>query len=151
MPENGDNGSIDLEIIGGVAPYSFSWSNDSEEQNQANLSSGMYTVTILDANNCSIEQTFSLIGTGLVDLKELNSFDIYPNPNNGIFTINATFENAVEGELRMINALGQVLFSQNYSGVEWKDNLSFANLSSGIYWLQINTEFGVKTKKVLVE
>ncbi len=151
MPQNGDDGSIDLEVIGGVTPYSFLWSNGSEEQNQFNLASGFYTVTITDLNGCVVEKTFDLSTSAINDLEILTSFEIYPNPNDGVFTVNINFENSVEGELRIINVVGQVLFSQDYSGREWKENLDLIELTSGIYWVQINTELGIKTKKLIVE
>jgi len=49
----GSNGSINLNVNGGTTPYSYLWSNGSTSQNQNNLSSGTYTVTITDANGCT--------------------------------------------------------------------------------------------------
>ncbi len=47
-----DNGSIDLTVSGGVAPYTFMWSNGMATEDISGLSEGMYIVTIMDANNC---------------------------------------------------------------------------------------------------
>ncbi|MDD4149008.1 MAG: SBBP repeat-containing protein [Bacteroidales bacterium] len=49
----GSDGGIVLTPIGGTEPYSFIWSNGSNEQNPANLSIGTYTVTISDSNDCT--------------------------------------------------------------------------------------------------
>ena len=50
------NGSIDITIGGGVAPYNFSWNNSSldGEEDPQNLSPGTYTVTVTDDNGCTI-------------------------------------------------------------------------------------------------
>jgi gliding motility-associated-like protein len=48
-----NTGSISLNVGGGTSPYSYSWSNGATSQNLTNLSSGTYSVTITDANNCS--------------------------------------------------------------------------------------------------
>ena len=40
-------------IFGGTPPYTFIWDNGSVSQSYDNLSAGVYTVTVTDANNCS--------------------------------------------------------------------------------------------------
>ena len=46
------NGSINLTVNGGTAPYSFVWSNGSTTQNQSMLLPGCYTVGVADAAGC---------------------------------------------------------------------------------------------------
>jgi hypothetical protein len=49
--------AIDLQVSGGVAPYSYNWSNGETSKNISNLCVGVYDVTITDANGCStVEQ-----------------------------------------------------------------------------------------------
>ena len=47
-------GSIALTVSGGTFPYSFLWSNNGETQNLSNVAFGTYSVTITDANGCSV-------------------------------------------------------------------------------------------------
>ena len=55
----GTNGSIDINVSGGTAPYLYDWSNDGSEdpdndnQDLNNLSSGNYTVTVTDILGCT--------------------------------------------------------------------------------------------------
>lgn len=49
----GSNGSIDLTVSGGVAPYTYLWSNGNTTQDISNLVVGTYTVTVTDANGCT--------------------------------------------------------------------------------------------------
>ncbi|WP_156026811.1 OmpA family protein [Sporocytophaga myxococcoides] len=50
----GDNkGALDLSVEGGVAPYSYSWSNGAKGQDITGLSKGNYSVKIIDANGCT--------------------------------------------------------------------------------------------------
>ncbi len=51
------NGSINSVITGGTANYSSVWSNGSATQNLTNIFAGTYSVTVTDANNCSLVQT----------------------------------------------------------------------------------------------
>jgi len=48
------NGNITLGVNGGVGGYSFNWNNNSNTQNLNNIAAGNYTVTITDANTCSM-------------------------------------------------------------------------------------------------
>ncbi len=48
-----NDGSINLTVTGGASPYSYSWSNGSNTEDIIGLAPGWYSVTVLDANNCS--------------------------------------------------------------------------------------------------
>ncbi|MEZ4776319.1 MAG: PKD domain-containing protein [Bacteroidia bacterium] len=47
------NGSIDLQVTGGIAPYTYAWSNGSTTQDLTQLSAGTYTVTVTDNLGCT--------------------------------------------------------------------------------------------------
>ncbi len=46
-------GSIDLTVVGGTAPFSYSWSNGFVFQDISSLVAGTYTVNITDAKGCT--------------------------------------------------------------------------------------------------
>ena len=56
----GNDGSIDITVSGGTTGYSYSWTGpNSFTSNQLsinNLSSGIYTLTVTDANDCSLSR-----------------------------------------------------------------------------------------------
>lgn len=59
---NGFNdGMATVNVINGSAPYSYSWQNNIQNESVQNLTAGSYTVTIVDANSCSVEATVLLI------------------------------------------------------------------------------------------
>jgi len=51
----GNDGSVTLGVSGGVGPYTYSWDHDAllTDSLATNLSAGMYTIVVTDANNCS--------------------------------------------------------------------------------------------------
>lgn len=54
-------GEIDLQIDGGVIPYSYSWSNLSIIEDLVNVGAGNYTVTVTDGYNCSFTDSTVII------------------------------------------------------------------------------------------
>jgi len=47
-------GSINTTVTGGTPPYVYVWSNGTNSADPTGLAAGSYTVTVTDANNCSI-------------------------------------------------------------------------------------------------
>ncbi|KAA3633076.1 MAG: HYR domain-containing protein [Bacteroidetes bacterium] len=56
----GNDGSIDLSVGAGTAPYSYSWSNGANTQDISGLTDGSYTVNVMDANGCTDMLTVNL-------------------------------------------------------------------------------------------
>jgi gliding motility-associated-like protein len=56
----GNNGLIDLTVVGGTLPYTYSWSNGATTQDISNLTAGNYVVQIYDANGCYLQQTYQV-------------------------------------------------------------------------------------------
>ena len=55
-----DDGSIATTTLGGVAPYSYNWSNGDTTQTVTGLSLGSYNLTITDANNCFVTESYTV-------------------------------------------------------------------------------------------
>ena len=58
-----NNGSIDLSVVGGAAPLTFSWSNGASSEDITNLAGGTYDYTVTDNNGCVVTGTASVIQT----------------------------------------------------------------------------------------
>ncbi|WP_295335133.1 PKD-like domain-containing protein [Flavobacterium sp.] len=55
-----NNGAINLIVSGGTPPFTYSWSNGATTEDLNNLVVGNYSVTVTDANNCSVTGQYSL-------------------------------------------------------------------------------------------
>ncbi|MBX2978338.1 MAG: gliding motility-associated C-terminal domain-containing protein [Flavobacteriales bacterium] len=58
---NGDcNGTISVVVTGGVAPYTYAWSDGQQSAQATGLCAGSYTLTVTDANGCTSDATFEV-------------------------------------------------------------------------------------------
>jgi hypothetical protein len=56
------NGAIDLNVSNGVSPYTYSWSHGPTTEDVSGLSTGLYTVTVTDANSV-VSKKYFVIGS----------------------------------------------------------------------------------------
>jgi subtilisin family serine protease len=54
------DGTINVQVTGGVAPYSYSWSNGANSQNLSNVGPGNYSVDVIDASACASSVSASI-------------------------------------------------------------------------------------------
>ncbi len=80
-----NDGTIQLNLTGGVAPVNLVWSDGSTQgTTRNNLSAGIYTATITDATGCSIVESFTIIDPQPLAL-DVNVTPVLNcnNPNSG--------------------------------------------------------------------
>lgn len=63
-----NSGSIDVNISGGTAPYSFNWSTGAATEDLVSLTAGSYTLTVTDGNNCTQQASYTVTGITAVDV-----------------------------------------------------------------------------------
>jgi SprB repeat/Secretion system C-terminal sorting domain len=59
-PATQQRGQVLSSVVGGVAPYTFLWSNGSTQANLTNVAPAIYTTTITDANGCTTSASHTL-------------------------------------------------------------------------------------------
>ncbi len=83
--------------------------------------------------------------TSIREIEGLN-FVVYPNPNNGTFTI--LNPGNKEYDINVVNALGENLVTQHSSGI--RVVIDLGNQKRGIYFVRISSEGQTQLTKVLV-
>ena len=132
------NGSIDnLLVSGGTAPYTYSWSDGSvvvsSSLNVDSLAVGNYSLTVTDANLCSVQLgPIEIYGASApqIDLSTAIS-----NPNC----------NEANGEIAggIINGGTQPFaYSWTYNGTAFSDSLNINQLDTGSYVLTVTDAGG---------
>jgi hypothetical protein len=105
------------------------------------------------ADTCFIDTPSNAItvnvATGIDDIQP-HSNSLYPNPNNGSFTLNTT--SASDVDLHIINQLGQVVWSQRNikAGVSGKIDIQTGSLPAGHYMLKMVTDGRTEMRKFSV-
>ncbi|MFI5219196.1 MAG: SprB repeat-containing protein [Bacteroidia bacterium] len=123
------NGSITLNLTGGVQPYSYLWSTSATGAALFTIGAGTYTITVTDLNLCTDEDTASIINipapAATVFLKtDVNCF----GGNNGSIDIDVSN--------------GTPPFSFLWSNAETTEDIS--NLPAGSYTVMV-TDFNLCT------
>lgn len=103
---NGDNGEINISLLGALPNYTFNWTttNGSGLSNsildQANLSVGDYALTLTNPNGCSASATFTIINTFVQINQPASQFSVAPQKNiNSVTAVSNLFPNPSNGHV----------------------------------------------------
>ncbi len=80
--------------------------------------------------------------TGVNNVDGASSIQLYPNPNNGSFTIKGNIYTNKEVDIKITNAVGQLVYSNNAlpQNQELNQQVNLPELANGTYQLTITTE-----------
>ncbi len=118
----GSNGSISVTAIGGVTPYSYSWSSGGNAPNEIGLSSGKYSVTVTDGNNCTV--TTSQNVSNNTPIAPVVAADATCGLNNGVV------------DVRPVGGLPPYNFNWSFGGT----NQIETGLSPGVYTVTVTDD-----------
>ncbi|MBI3511624.1 MAG: T9SS type A sorting domain-containing protein [Bacteroidetes bacterium] len=112
---------------------------------------GTYTVEVFDAAGCGSGQSSGVTDpTGISVSSSVEFINLYPNPNNGHFTLNFNLTEKSDCTVDIYNALGQLIYREalgDFSG-EYKKDLDLSNYGKGVYSVRLKTgtkELAIKT------
>ncbi len=91
--------------------------------------------------NVTVDPCTGIIVNGLTSV----SLNIYPNPTNGVFTIDLVSSSNVS----VVNILGKVVYTKQLQ--EGKNNIDLGNLNTGFYFVKVESNGSVKTARLIKE
>ncbi|MCB0761599.1 MAG: VCBS repeat-containing protein [Flavobacteriales bacterium] len=85
---NGDDGEISISINGGTGDYTILWSNGDQNVLAIDqLAPGIYTVWIIDENDCALFAEFEVEAIIGISESTAELFQVFPNPAHQFITI----------------------------------------------------------------
>ncbi len=168
LPEDGNDGEIEISASGGVEDFVYSINNgvDYFDNNGDfdSVSSGTYTVVVKDGNKCTVSGgkiRFSVksgSSNDTTDIKKLKSsypakMKIYPNPSDGRFYVE--FDNKFNEDftIRILDENGTLLDHKFYSSNadhSWVE-MDLTEYPVGMYIIELNTNQLFFSEQIILE
>lgn len=100
-------------------------------------------------SNRTISGGFGDEPTDGIDENTFNGLTVYPNPNNGLFTISVTSPEMIGGTIEIYDMQGKLISTEILNSELTEIDLSYVN--SGIYTVRLITEVGTIQKQVTIQ
>ncbi len=90
--------------------------------------------------------------TSVKGASSIRSVSLYPNPNSGAFTLSGFAVKDMDMQLQLVNMLGQVVWSRQYTtgAGSFSRQVTTGSLEPGIYSLRIKTADGMEVKQITI-
>lgn len=138
------DGQIQLTPLSGVMPFSYEWSTGEMTDLVTDKLPGMYSVAIIDGNNCSSDTTAVVsFSSGIQEVGEkiLEKVNLFPNPSSGKTQL--TLEAATRNDFKIIcySLLGETLFTKQIANLSTATiDLPTENLTPGTYFISLTND-----------
>jgi uncharacterized repeat protein (TIGR01451 family) len=156
-----------ISISSGANP-TFSWFRNNETTplsttarlTLANASNGTKIYCKLNASDDLCTETpvvtsdtivLNCIGVPTNELSIIQAFDVFPNPNKGVFTVKLNVGKPTKMQLSVLNYLGQTLKSETINGDNYVETFDFSAMPKGIYVIKLMVDGQNVVKKVSVQ
>mgnify|MGYP000862477086 CR=1 FL=1 len=147
-----DLGSVSVTVVGGTAPFIFSWDNGSNDSNQTAVAVGTYNVNVVDAAGCikvasaqvqgpdkmdvTFDITYGPAGDGDTDIDAVITGATSPYSAYQWYTVNGSFITPIAGETNaqytdVVNGTYQIRV-EDAQGCLDSAEVEIENLSVGI-------------------
>jgi PKD repeat protein len=115
-----------------------------------------FVVMVTDINTCanSGSKTITFINcTGIEDVIGLESVILYPNPNDGTFSLQIKSNRTIKVDLRIFDVIGTVHYEYNQLEInnDFSTKINLIDTKPGIYFITIQDENGKFIKKFLIK
>jgi hypothetical protein len=108
---------------------------------------GNYAVVITENGCTDTSSCYTVMGVGVDEVNNPDSFNVYPNPteNDVNIEINEQVENPV---VSIVDITGRVIYTKQHS--KSKITISLDQQPNGIYFIQLKNQNRITTKKLVV-
>ena len=146
--------SLDFDVLSASGPGAFQWFLNGTAVSGATgselttTSNGVYTVSTTNANGCSATSEPFTVSTVGMDEAFSSEFAVFPNPNNGQFTIQLVQTPNSVAHYTLHDATGRLVQQQNLTNVS--TTVTVADARTGMYFLQVVQNGVTRTERVVI-
>ena len=140
------DGEVFVTVVSGPMPHQLLWSTGGSSNPLTGLYPGIYIATLTDGNTCSITDSISVGNSVSICENNLLDFNLFPNPNNGKFSLKINDENSIRGPVKVFDFSGKLILTEFLGRNSNSPYLVDLDLDNGIYLLKINH----KSKKLII-
>ncbi len=87
---------------------------------------------------------------GVDEPEELISYQVFPNPTTGKVNLLASFDETTEATIAVYDLLGKVIYTKTINSISLSEQLDLSKQTAGVYLLNITTEKGTITERLLL-
>ena len=113
-----NNGSINLTVGGGTAPFTYAWSNSASTEDISGLAPGTFTVTVTDALNCTQTASATVSEPDVLTL-------------SGVVKDNCSSQS--NGQITLTTTGGTSTYQYSQDGGAYQSGNVFSGLAAGTY------------------
>jgi hypothetical protein len=122
-----------------------------DENNNRNIS-----VVVTNENNCPAEDEIVIHFidcSGIDENTSLSGVTIFPNPNNGRFTIQMDVQEEQEMTMEVLSITGKIVYSEkvHVDKGRFSKTWNLQPLNNQMYYLRMSSERGTVIKKLIVK
>lgn len=126
------DGSITVSVAGGVAGYTYLWNNTQTGATANGLLAGTYTVTVTDANGCSVVYQSEVDCVTGIGAQPALKIALYPNPAEDMVYIDVPAGDNYD--VTMYDMTGRVIMQLNISQ---HTQVSLVDIAKGMYTIEV--------------
>ncbi len=127
----GNNGAIVITVTGGAGGYTYTWSHGPTTEDVTGLAAADYTVTVEDANACTLDSTFTITEPDAITIDSEENTDISCyGEDDGTITITAS------------GGTGVLTYTLNPGAIQTNSTGAFTGLSSGTFTVDVDDANG---------
>lgn len=150
----GREGSIILNPQGGTKPYLYQWQGPSRSDTLRNLSTGDYTLNLIDANGCILKTELtvpfdSTTQVGIENILAERHLTIYPNPVQSNLQIDWSGKNEIE-QVEIYNISGKTIWQEN-TNISTSLKVNVSQWPAGVYFVKIKADNKSVVKRFVIK
>ncbi|MFP4621295.1 MAG: T9SS type A sorting domain-containing protein, partial [Bacteroidales bacterium] len=134
---------------------SYEWQDSSTESTFEVTDPGTYSVTVSNEHGCTAADTIVIRNANAIgdnkDQAENYTVKVYPVPAEDHLMIDLSANTRKQFNIKLINTQGSLLHTDEVSMREGTARISTGEFPRGMYYLRIEAESGVKTRKVILK